>query len=394
MSFRPITAGPLAPYGDRGIEPAQAILTSRLSPRRSAIGVKPGRDSRSLRLIGTGEEGGYGGNLIERVQGYAQRCVRLSAVEQFDLVHAHDWMTFPAAQAVARRAGRPFFAHVHSTEFDRTGEHVNQEVYDVERAGMHAADGVLAVSARTQRIIVDRYGVSADKVRVVYNGMEQASAPTPRRPRSATKTVLFLGRLTMQKGPEYFLRAAARVSQTLTDVRFIVAGWGDLGPKMIKQCAALGLTDRTTFTGFLSGELVDRAYREADVYVMPSVSEPFGLTALEAVRHGVPVVLSKASGVAEVLRTGSIKVDFWDTEVMADAIVRILTTPALADRLRYHGAQELRGLTWENAALECVSAYDALDRGQFAAQGAASIRRPAAGNDHVLQAVGVCGCVP
>lgn len=314
-----------------------------------------------LRVLGTGDEHGYGGNLLGKIHAYARRCRRLADRVDFDVIHAHDWMTFPAAEALATATGRPMIAHVHATEFDRSGEHVNRRVYDTERRGMHRAEVVVAVSHRTRTMLIERYGVPAEKVRVVHNGIEPgdgalAAQPDP-RPTRRRKQVLFLGRLTRQKGPMFFLRAAAQVLEQVDDVRFIVAGWGDLAPQMIEETAARGLGHKVLFAGFLRGAAVDRAFREADVYVMPSVSEPFGLTALEAIRNGTPVVLSRSSGVAEVLDGGAVTVDCWDVDAMARHIVELLRNPALAESMRREGAAALERLTWDPAARQCLALY-------------------------------------
>ena len=311
-----------------------------------------------LRVVGTGATGGYEGNLILRITEYADRCVEMTADESFDVIHAHDWVTFPAGMAIAQRSGCPLVVHVHSTEFDRSGEWVNPAVYDIEREGVRQAAGIIAVSNLTKGIVVSRYGAPADKVHVVYNGIEARKASAPPPPKNGDeKVVLFLGRITMQKGPEFFVRAAQRILGKLDNVRFVIAGWGDLGPKVIEQVIAMGLGSKVRFTGFIRGQEVEQAYRMADVYVMPSVSEPFGLTALEAIQQGVPVVLSRNSGVAEVLHRGAIKCDFWDVDVMADRIVAVLTRPELAQALRDDGAKEIVALTWEAAARKCVQVY-------------------------------------
>ena len=316
----------------------------------------------SVRVIGVGAEDGYDGDLIGKIRAYADRCARLTRRELFDIIHAHDWMTFPAAVEIARYSGRPLVVHVHATEFDRSGEHVNRSVFEIERNGMLAATTVIAVSQRTKQMIVQRYGIPAAKVQVVHNGI-QADSLQPPRPRSVhgEKVVLFLGRITMQKGPEYFVRAAARVAERIPEARFVVAGTGDQLSAMVSLAHELGLDERIEFTGFLNGGQVDEAYRRADVYAMPSVSEPFGLTALEAARNGVPVILSLSSGAAEVLKKGSMKVEYWDVEMMSKMIVSVLTYPRLAETLRRESAAEIKELTWDVAARKCVrSYYDAL----------------------------------
>jgi len=271
-------------------------------------------------------------------------------------------MTFPAAVGIARFSGRPLVVHVHATEFDRSGEdNLNGTIFEIERFGMHAAARVIAVSHRTRQTIIERYGVPAEKVCTVHNGIEfDRTAASPRRGPNGEKVVLFLGRITMQKGPEFFVRAASRVAERVDNVKFVIAGSGDLLPRVATLSRKLGLEDRVEFTGFLRGDDVARAYQRSDVYVMPSVSEPFGLTALEAVCHGVPVVLSKTSGAAEVLERGSLKVDFWDTEMMSKMIVALLQYPRLADTLRRESATEVKGLTWDVAARKCTCLYNEL----------------------------------
>jgi glycosyltransferase involved in cell wall biosynthesis len=311
----------------------------------------------ALRVVGTGAAGGYEGDLIGRIEEYAARCLQITQGESFDVIHAHDWVTYPAGLAIAARSGRPLVVHVHSTEFDRSGEHVNQPIYDIERRGMLQASRVITVSRRTRRLIVERYGVPAEKVQVVYNGIDPQAAPCVPRNGNGTKTVLFLGRITMQKGPEYFVRAAARVLSKRNHVRFIMAGWGDLGPQTVEQVAAMGLGANVHFAGFLRHDKVQQAFDAADVFVMPSVSEPFGLAALEAVQRGVPVVLSKTSGAAEVLRRGALLVDFWDVDQMASKILALLERPELSATVCREGAAELRRLTWDEAARRCAEVY-------------------------------------
>ena len=334
-----------------------------------AAGTAPGRDvlrsggasPAHLRVVGTGAPGGYDGDLLRKVQAYALRCARLAALEDFDVVHAHDWIAFPAGQAIAARRHKPLVVHVHATEFDRSGMHVQRAIYDIERQAMHAADRVVCVSQRTARMLIEGYGVPAQKISVVYNGIEaDGHEPPAAAPRKQTKLVLFLGRLTMQKGPEYFLRAAVRVLERREDVRFLVAGWGDLGPHLLDLAMGMGLHNKMRFCGFLRGDDVDRAYRMADVYVMPSVSEPFGLVALEALRNGTPVVLSYSSGVAEVLHRGVLKADFWDVDRLASHILAVLRYPEVAQGLRREGAEELKSLTWDRAAAQCLTVYRSL----------------------------------
>jgi glycosyltransferase involved in cell wall biosynthesis len=300
----------------------------------------------------------YSGDLVGDAERYARLVVALSRHENFDVIHAHDWLTYPAGIALARATGKPLLVHVHSTEFDRSGEHVNQPLYDIERRGMHAADRVLAVSTYTRSICVSRYGVTLSKVDVVYNGIDRDNDQPPQAPDldSQDKIVLFLGRITMQKGPEYFIAAAKRVLEKVEHVKFVVAGSGDMTHRMIELAAQMGIGHKVLFTGFLRGRDVERVFRMADCFVMPSVSEPFGIAALEAIHHDVPVILSKQSGVSEVL-THVLKVDFWDVDEMANKIVAVLRHPPLSETLRHHGPVELRWLTWDGSAEKCVQAY-------------------------------------
>jgi len=302
---------------------------------------------------------GFGPDLVGDAERYARLVVALASREQFDVIHAHDWLTYPAGIAVARVSGKPLVVHVHSTEFDRAGNNINQRTYDIEKAGMLAATRVVAVSQFTRSVCIRRYGVPAANIDVVYNGIEQeASQPKPTtRIESADKVVLFLGRITMQKGPEYFIAAAKRVLEKMENVKFVLAGSGDMAVRMIELAASMGIGDKVLFTGFLRGDDVDKVFQMADCYVMPSVSEPFGLAALEAIRHDVPVIISKTSGASEVLKH-VLKVDFWDIDEMANKILAVLRHPVLGAALRAGGAMELHRLTWKGAAEACTSLYD------------------------------------
>jgi glycogen(starch) synthase len=309
----------------------------------------------------------YTGDLIEAATSYARRVTALARNQRFDIVHAHDWLTFTAGIAIARTADKPLIVHIHSTEYDRAGEDINPRIHDLERRGMFAADRVIAVSALTKSICVRHYGVNPGKVDVVYNGIDPGGPRPPPggRIEPRDRIVLFLGRITHQKGPEYFLAAAKQVLERMRDVKFVIAGSGDLAARMIALAAELGIAEHVLFTGFLRGEDVERVFQIADCYVMPSVSEPFGLAALEAVQHGVPVIISRQSGVSEVL-AHALKVNFWDTRETADKILAVLKRPALGEALREHSAFELRSLTWDGAARQCLDVYARA----FAARGA------------------------
>ena len=306
----------------------------------------------------SGAGAAYTGDLFAEADRYARLVVSQVRGEKFDAIHAHDWLTFPAGAALAAASGRPLVVHVHSTEFDRSGENVNKRVFDVERRGMHAAMRVVCVSELTRSIVIRRYGIDPAKVDVVYNGIDADEfQPEPgEQIASKDKIVLFLGRITMQKGPEYFIAAAKRVLEKIPNAKFIMAGSGDMELRMIELAAHLGIGHRVLFTGFLRGSDVDRMYQMADCYVMPSVSEPFGIAPLEAMRNDVPVIISRQSGVSEVL-THALKVDFWDIDDMANKIVAVLRHPPLGQTLRSHGAFELRRLTWDGAAKKCEDVY-------------------------------------
>ena len=270
--------------------------------------------------------GKYGANLMEEVARYAMVAAQVAKdlEGQFDVIHAHDWLTYFAGIAAKRVSGKPLVVHMHATEFDRSGENINRRVYAIEKAGMQAADRVIAVSELTRRIVIGKYGIPADKVVTVHNAVRFGESEEAAPERAVKdKVVTFLGRITYQKGPDYFVEAAAKVLQRVSDVRFVMAGSGDLMNHVVRRVAQLGIADRFHFTGFLKGGEVQRMFRLSDVYVMPSVSEPFGISPLEAMRSGVPVIISRQSGVAEVLDY-AIKVNYWDVDALADAIYGLL----------------------------------------------------------------------
>ncbi|NLW86470.1 MAG: glycosyltransferase [Planctomycetes bacterium] len=364
----------LEPYASPGPQPKTIVeqrKTSPSSPSRKVIKTSqstpqpsPAAQPAAPSKVGGGSfifgggGGHYNGNLMDQVNRYAHIAVSIASKESFDVIHAHDWMTYKAGLAVAAATGKPLVVHVHSTEFDRSGENVNQVVYDIEHAGMHGADRVVCVSHLTQTICEKRYGVSADKCTVVYNAVELPdSGQWELSPiRREEKIVLFLGRVTFQKGPEYFLQAAQKVVEHYPNVRFVMAGSGDMIAKCIRMAADLRLGRYVTFTGFLRGADVDKVFRMADLYVMPSVSEPFGIAPLEALGRNVPVIISKQSGVSEVLNH-ALKVDFWDTEEMANKILAVLRHPPLQKTLRQHGQIELRKFSWRDTAAKLEEVY-------------------------------------
>ena len=304
--------------------------------------------------------GKYGANLMEEVARYAMVAAQVAKdlEGQFDVIHAHDWLTYFAGIAAKRVSGKPLVVHMHATEFDRSGENINRRVYAIEKAGMQAADRVIAVSELTRRIVIGKYGIPADKVVTVHNAVRFGESEEAAPERAVKdKVVTFLGRITYQKGPDYFVEAAAKVLQRVSDVRFVMAGSGDLMNHVVRRVAQLGIADRFHFTGFLKGGEVQRMFRLSDVYVMPSVSEPFGISPLEAMRSGVPVIISRQSGVAGVLDY-AIKVNYWDVDALADAIYGLLTYPALGRMFASKGLEEVTGLKWTNAAAKIKTVYE------------------------------------
>jgi glycosyltransferase involved in cell wall biosynthesis len=303
-------------------------------------------------------EGGYGPNLMEEVSRYALIASAVSLKEDYDVIHAHDWLCYPAGVAAKKASGKPLIVHMHATEFDRTGENVNTIVYAMEKEGMEAADTVITVSNLTRKTVIDKYGIDPKKVVTVYNAVDHAMMKEigDVKRNLNEKIVTFLGRITFQKGPEYFIEAAHKILKRDRNIRFVMAGSGDMLNRMIKRVAQLGIADRFHFTGFLRGEAVNKMFALSDVFVMPSISEPFGIVPLEAMRINVPVVISKQSGVAEILKH-AIKVDFWDVDGMADAIYGICKYDALPTMFKKHGKEEVESLRWEDAALNVKKVY-------------------------------------
>lgn len=304
--------------------------------------------------------GHYGSDLGSEVARYAGAAAK-AAEGDFDVVHAHDWMTFPAAIAAAKALQRPLIVHIHSCEFDRAGPCANETIVRVEQAGMDAADRIVCVSAYTARKLRERYDVDPDKIRVVHNAILQGPKSRHRRPDPVDPMVLFLGRLTQQKAPERFLEAAARVIERVPETRFVMAGDGDMRTSLEASAKASGTP--VEFPGFLGGPAVRQAFEEASVFVMPSVSEPFGLVALEAMDSGVPVVVTRTSGVAEAVES-ALKVDSDDVDALADRVLAVLRHPALADELVTKGRAEVARLTWARQTERLKSVYDELVGGR------------------------------
>lgn len=305
----------------------------------------------------------YGNTLLQEVRRYALRARAIAKKESFDIIHAHDWLSFLAGLEAKKVSGKPLILHMHATEFDRTGgQGVNQDVYDIERMAMEQADGIIAVSNFTKQKIVEHYGISAEKIEVVHNGIDECDyVNIPEKlsglKKAGAKIVLFAGRITIQKGPEYFIRAAKRVLEVNPNVLFLVAGSGDMERQMMLEAAYLGISDHVMFVGFLRGDDLNAAYKAADLFVMPSVSEPFGITPLESIIAGSPVLISKQSGVSEVL-THALKADFWDTEDMANKILGVVSHRSLWQTLWGNSREEVKKINWDVAAQKCARYYE------------------------------------
>lgn len=305
--------------------------------------------------------GKYGANLLEEVSRYAQvgGTIAMQHASEFDIIHAHDWLTYLAGIAAKELSGKPLVVHVHATSFDRgSDDMVDSRVYAIEKRGMEAADCVVTVSDLTRNIVINKYGIDPKKIVTVHNAVDFSGRENISIERGVKdKIVTFLGRITFQKGPEYFIEAAAKVLKRTDNVRFVMAGSGDMMNKAIRQVARLGISDRFHFTGFLRGKEVQEMFALSDVYIMPSVSEPFGISPLEAMRSNVPSIISHQSGAAEVLKY-ALKVDFWDVDALADDIYALLKYPALANFATKEGFDEVNALKWNGATAKLKKVYE------------------------------------
>lgn len=301
--------------------------------------------------------GNYGSTLMEEVERYSMIAATVAKDYDYDIIHAHDWLTYKAGIVAKKISGKKLVIHVHATEFDRSGENVNKTVYDIERYGMDNADHIVCVSDLTRNIVINRYGQNPDKVTTIHNGANSLSYKDSELKKTVKeKVVTFLGRITFQKGPDYFVEAAAKVLKYDTNVRFVMAGSGDMLNRMVALVAKKRISQHFHFTGFLKGEDVNNMFSLSDVYVMPSVSEPFGISPLEAMNANVPVIISKQSGVSEVLKY-AIKVDFWDIDAMANAIYCLINYPALSKMFIKNGKSEVETIRWEDSAQQLRSLY-------------------------------------
>ncbi len=334
---------------------------SELDKEKSGTGGKKKRNKRNA--------SNYAGTLIGEVYRYGELAGDVAEAEEHDIIHAHDWLSFEAGIAAKEVSGKPLIAHVHATEFDRSGERVNQDIYDIERRGVHMADSVVAVSNFTKNILIKRYGVPESKISVVHNGINEDdySSFLEESPASVIsglkshgyKIVLFVGRITFQKGPDYFVKMAKRIREYEPNTFFVVCGSGDMEKQMIREVASARMTDRFIFTGFLRGESLNTVYRSADIYIMPSVSEPFGLTPLEAMIQDTPVLVSYQSGVSEVV-SHALKANFWDIDDMTNKVIAVLRNPSLQQCLKNNGKMEVSGVSWKLAGEKLISLYRSL----------------------------------
>ena len=302
--------------------------------------------------------GKYGLNLFEEINNYAVVARMIAEHNHFEIIHVHDWLTFPAGIAAQKVSGKPLIAHVHSTDFDRSGGKINPTIYAIEKQGFEHADQIITVSNRIKERLVTDYGISATKITTVYNAIDPRQTKLSHKTKKEVreKVVTFLGRITIQKGPEYFLEVAKMVLHKMKNVRFVMAGNGDMMAKMIELCAKYGLSNRFQFTGFLKGNEVNKMLEASDIFVMPSVSEPFGIVPLEAMQAKVPSIISLQSGVSELIQN-VIKTDFWDIQAMADAIHGIISHKALSKMMSSEGRQEVNKLNWTQAAGNIRNVY-------------------------------------
>jgi glycosyltransferase involved in cell wall biosynthesis len=345
---------------------AQGVRVILLLPAASGVEVREGL--RVIEVLGEHPNAPYAerhvaGEMFDAVERFAERAPAAASGLAFDVIHAHEWLTARPAADIAAASGRPWVFHVHATEFDRAGPHGNPHVLAVEGRAAREADLVIAVSEYTRRMLIEHYGADPARVVVVHNSVQRTAGYAPpaggfarRRP-----LVLFLGRLTFQKGPDYFVEAAARVAERRPDLLFVVAGDGEMRSRLIRRVAELGLGRQVLFTGFVSSDDARRLFARADLYVMPSVSEPFGISALEALDAGVPIIVSRGAGVREVVRD-ALEVDFWDVDALAAQILAALAYPVLRRELAGRGRAALDRWTWNDAGARIAGLYGRLLR--------------------------------
>ncbi|MBU2634560.1 MAG: glycosyltransferase family 4 protein [Nanoarchaeota archaeon] len=310
---------------------------------------------------GVGKSGNvYGKDLFHEVYRYAQKVREIAKKEDFDIIHAHDWMTYEAGYFAKQETNKPLIVHIHATEDDRTGGNPNEFIAKREEWGLKVADRVIANSNYTKQNVIKSYQIDPKKIDVVHWGLdldEEAYNINHKSPFRDEKTILFLGRVTIQKGPDYFVEVAKKVLDFEKGIKFVVAGSGDMLSRIINRVSELGILDKFIFTGWLRGEEVHKAFQMADIYLMPSVSEPFGLVALESLKNKTPIIVSKQSGVSEVINN-ALKVDFWDINEMTNQIVNCLRYPSLLNELKENGFNEVNLLNLDVPAQKCINIYN------------------------------------
>jgi len=308
----------------------------------------------------------YAEDLFSEVMRYAEKVDAIVAEESYDVIHAHEWLSFLAGLRAKELTGKPLILHVHSTEYDRSAGNMNPEVFEIEKNAFEKADCIVAVSGYTKNIIVDKYNIHPDRIEVIYNGVEVPpryekpnDQPEPRLLQLKShgkKIVLYVGRFSMHKGPDYFIKAAQKVLKYRDDVIFVMAGAGEMEHELIEMVAEAGISEHVIFAGYLRGEELDSIYSSADLYVLPSVSEPFGIAPLESLIRSTPVLISKQSGVSETLEH-ALKVDFWDTDEMSNKIITALDHPEMLEELKKNGHRQALLLNWKAAAKKVINVY-------------------------------------
>ncbi len=346
--------------GSNGVEMIE--VDSPLSPYLTSESYVSDQELCADKYI-SGGRGVWRRDLVGEVMRYASEARGIAMNENFDVIHVHDWLSLPAGLEAKKVSGKPLVFQVHALEYDRVnGNCLNKDICAIEKRGMEESDAVVAVSDYTKRRITEKYGVNPKKIEVVPNAVNRTqyqarfAANVSGLKKNGKKIVLFVGRLTFQKGPDYFLRAAQRVSKMDKDVMFVFSGSGDMERWLIEEAASLGIADRVIFAGFVRGEELNRLYQMADLYVMPSVSEPFGITSLEALANGTPILVSRQSGVGEMI-SHCLKVDFWDVDQIVNKIIAVVRYPELRETLHYNGSSELHKFSWKRSAQKCVTVY-------------------------------------
>jgi len=341
----------------------QSKLTPYIDPgqyqKSSESAVKAGQPAVAKIPESVKFTGQYNSGLMAEIHNFSVVAEHLATQGTYDIIHAHDWLTFPAGILAKKATGKPLVVHVHATDFDRSGGKANPDVYNIEKAGMDSADKIITVSDHTGNIVNRKYSIHSSRLVTIHNGVDpvQWKKISRRKKNKRTKIVTFLGRITIQKGPRYFVEVAEKVLSHCSNVEFVMAGSGDLLLPMMEMVKKSSIADKFHFPGFLKGNDVTRLLHMSDVYIMPSVSEPFGITPLEAMYCRVPVIISKQSGVSETIRH-AITADFWDTDVMADAVYNLLKRPALKKMMVSKAAAEVKKITWEDTAAKIISVYE------------------------------------